>query len=350
MNHYNCIYYWKHKEIKGYEYIGKAKDLNKRTQQHLNNKSNKNIHYISFDKLFTNTNEWNLKILAENLPEEILDTTEAYYIQAYKTDEIGLNFTQGNKITIHEKERGKLRTTEDKNYNKNNTSNLSEMEIKLKNTIKTNEKDILNFIASYEEIKKNGPKKLFHAIQNTIIESKNLKPLFFKNEIIKKKHIHYTQSEKLQINPVTIRYVIFDIQLEDAKKAIKEALENDNVSDKEKEMIRNLLKNTIYEKIFIETENKQEEIIQTKHEINEILEEKKSGCYVATCVYGSYEHEKVKTLRNYRDTKLSKNYLGKIFIKTYYTISPTIVKYLGENKLFKKINKKILDKIITKIK
>jgi hypothetical protein len=77
---------------------------------------------------------------------------------------------------------------------------------------------------------------------------------------------------------------------------------------------------------------------------------KKSGCYVATCVYGSYEHEKVKILRNYRDTKLSKSLLGKLFIKTYYTISPTVVKYLGDNKLFKKINKKILDKIITKIK
>jgi hypothetical protein len=78
--------------------------------------------------------------------------------------------------------------------------------------------------------------------------------------------------------------------------------------------------------------------------------EKKSGCYVATCVYGSYEHEKVKVLRNYRDTKLSKSYLGRLFIKTYYAISPTVVKYLGNNKSFKKFNKKILDKIINKIR
>ena len=52
----------------------------------------------------------------------------------------------------------------------------------------------------------------------------------------------------------------------------------------------------------------------------------KSGCYVATCVYGSYDCPEVWTLRRYRDEHLAKSVFGRVFIRCYYSISPCIVK------------------------
>ncbi|WP_106764174.1 DUF2726 domain-containing protein [Pseudoruminococcus massiliensis] len=73
------------------------------------------------------------------------------------------------------------------------------------------------------------------------------------------------------------------------------------------------------------------------------------GCYVATCVYGSYDCPQVWTLRRFRDFKLSKSFLGRLFIKTYYKISPKIVKLFGKQKWFKVFWKKRLDKMVFRL-
>lgn len=75
----------------------------------------------------------------------------------------------------------------------------------------------------------------------------------------------------------------------------------------------------------------------------------KNGCYVATCVYGSYDCPEVWTLRRYRDFYLHERWWGKLFIKVYYAVSPTIVKIFGKSKWFNKINKAILDKKVNKL-
>ena len=72
----------------------------------------------------------------------------------------------------------------------------------------------------------------------------------------------------------------------------------------------------------------------------------KSGCYVATAVYGSYDCPQVWTLRRYRDYTLAETWYGRIFIHTYYAISPTIVKLFGNKTWFKKMWKGKLDKMI----
>lgn len=74
------------------------------------------------------------------------------------------------------------------------------------------------------------------------------------------------------------------------------------------------------------------------------------GCFIATAVYGDYNHYQVKVLRNYRDNKLLTNRFGKIFVKMYYIISPPIAGILRENKTFAEFVRKILDKVIEKIK
>lgn len=73
------------------------------------------------------------------------------------------------------------------------------------------------------------------------------------------------------------------------------------------------------------------------------------GCYVATCVYGSYDCPEVWTLRRFRDHHLSSSIWGRLFIKTYYAVSPTIVKYFGNTKLFQAFWKKRLDKLVNKL-
>lgn len=70
------------------------------------------------------------------------------------------------------------------------------------------------------------------------------------------------------------------------------------------------------------------------------------GCYVATCVYGSYDCPEVWTLRRFRDDTLDATWYGRLFIKCYYAISPTIVKWFGDTRWFKSFWKKRLDKMV----
>lgn len=74
------------------------------------------------------------------------------------------------------------------------------------------------------------------------------------------------------------------------------------------------------------------------------------GCYIATAVYGSYDCPQVWTLRRYRDKTMSKNIFGRLFIRIYYSISPTMVKLFGDKKWFIRLFRASLDKIVNKLK
>lgn len=84
-------------------------------------------------------------------------------------------------------------------------------------------------------------------------------------------------------------------------------------------------------------------------EIEEIEEATSGGCYVATCVYGSYDCPQVWTLRRYRDYKLDATWYGRAFIKTYYAVSPTLVKWFGNTNWFKNLWKGTLDSMVAKL-
>lgn len=73
------------------------------------------------------------------------------------------------------------------------------------------------------------------------------------------------------------------------------------------------------------------------------------GCYIATAVYGSYECPQVWTLRRYRDYTLATTWYGRVFIRTYYAISPTLVKWFGHTEWFKKLWKNKLDRIVANL-
>lgn len=76
---------------------------------------------------------------------------------------------------------------------------------------------------------------------------------------------------------------------------------------------------------------------------------RESGCFIATAIYGSYNCPQVWILRRYRDYSLSKTWYGRLFINSYYAISPTIVKHFGKRKWFVNIFKNKLDNIIVKL-
>ncbi len=75
----------------------------------------------------------------------------------------------------------------------------------------------------------------------------------------------------------------------------------------------------------------------------------KKGCYIATCVYGSYDCPEVWVLRRYRDYTLAETRLGRLFIRLYYMISPTLVGLFGEQTWFRNSWKALLDRFVGKL-
>lgn len=73
------------------------------------------------------------------------------------------------------------------------------------------------------------------------------------------------------------------------------------------------------------------------------------GCYVATCVYGSYDCPEVWTLRRYRDYTLDESWLGRLSVKIYYAVSPIMVRWFGKTTWFKKMWKPFLDKMVANL-
>jgi hypothetical protein len=126
---------------------------------------------------------------------------------------------------------------------------------------------------------------------------------------------------------------------------MKELTSSTLLSDKEMKYFTDVL-NTMEQ----ETEKLARDIDNQKDgSKNKNVPTKKEGCYIATAVYGSYESPEVLKLRKFRDNVLKKHMLGRLFIKTYYTISPTLANKL---KKYPKINNKvkhILDKFVNKL-
>ncbi len=116
-----------------------------------------------------------------------------------------------------------------------------------------------------------------------------------------------------------------------------------------------------YEPDFIDRDaaKKEAQYKQLSNDINNLLkdieetekqiERSSSGCYIATAVYGSYDCPEVWTLRRYRDNTLASSWYGRSFIRFYYALSPTLVKWFGKTKWFKSIWKPSLDHIVKKL-
>ena len=132
----------------------------------------------------------------------------------------------------------------------------------------------------------------------------------------------------------------------------KENLSNFNSSNSNKINKRLELIYLYYEleKIILSNDEvKNDWILSRNEEINNSTNKKKQGCYVATCVYGSYDCPQVWTLRRFRDYTLTKTWYGRLFIKVYYAISPSLIRIFGNTKWFKNMLKPRLDRMVKKL-
>ncbi|MBQ9618153.1 MAG: hypothetical protein IJR48_07295, partial [Oscillibacter sp.] len=70
------------------------------------------------------------------------------------------------------------------------------------------------------------------------------------------------------------------------------------------------------------------------------------NCYVATAVYGSYDCPQVWTLRRFRDDVLSQTWYGRLVIRAYYAVSPTVIQLFGEKDWFQNFFRDKLDNFL----
>ena len=70
------------------------------------------------------------------------------------------------------------------------------------------------------------------------------------------------------------------------------------------------------------------------------------GCYIATMVYGDYNHPQVQVLRSFRDQCLLTNHIGRLFVKFYYWVSPKLVRILYDKKSINAAIRFVLNKFI----
>lgn len=84
----------------------------------------------------------------------------------------------------------------------------------------------------------------------------------------------------------------------------------------------------------------------TVHSRAEELKKANSECFIATAAYGTPYDSKIDVLRNWRDDSLREFYIGRKFIKIYYSLSPPIANIVSKSKILRALVRVILSPII----
>ena len=75
-----------------------------------------------------------------------------------------------------------------------------------------------------------------------------------------------------------------------------------------------------------------------------------SGCFIATAAYGTPFAKEIDVLRNWRDDFLEASYPGRLFIRTYYSLSPPVADNISESDGKRKIVRTALSPIVKVLK
>lgn len=137
--------------------------------------------------------------------------------------------------------------------------------------------------------------------------------------------------------PIITLWSSYGINTEYIKKRINETIENVPIQ-------------RVHHFIRVQSDKMMESEIDSKSTHDQESTLRKKGCFVATCVYGSYDCSQVWVLRRYRDNVLAEKWYGKVFIKAYYFIGPALVRWFGESKWFKMVWRGKLDRMVHKLK
>lgn len=81
---------------------------------------------------------------------------------------------------------------------------------------------------------------------------------------------------------------------------------------------------------------------EARKEIENIKAKKKSGCFIATAVYGSETAIEVLVLRSFRDSILYSSKIGSSFVRIYYFLSPPVANLLKKNFLLRNLVRKYI--------
>ena len=73
--------------------------------------------------------------------------------------------------------------------------------------------------------------------------------------------------------------------------------------------------------------------------------EKSGSCFIATAVYGDYDHPQVIRLRAFRDHFLSDSIFGRLLIKIYYSVGPYLAILPTRSRVTKRLLRLILDRL-----
>lgn len=69
-------------------------------------------------------------------------------------------------------------------------------------------------------------------------------------------------------------------------------------------------------------------------------------CFVATAAYGDYGHPTVRTLRAFRDRVLAKSVAGRLFIDTYYALSPPAAQAIAKQEVLRGATRVALEPLV----
>jgi len=92
--------------------------------------------------------------------------------------------------------------------------------------------------------------------------------------------------------------------------------------------------------------SKRDDSIKISYREPSIKAKQKSGCFIATAVYGDSEAYQVKMLRCFRDNQLEKRIIGKLFVDVYYNVSPSIAEFIRKYKVLTCLIRRTLDVIV----
>jgi hypothetical protein len=92
--------------------------------------------------------------------------------------------------------------------------------------------------------------------------------------------------------------------------------------------------------------SKGDDSIKISYREPSIKAKQKSGCFIATAVYGDSEAYQVKMLRCFRDNQLEKRIIGKLFVDAYYKVSPSIAEFIRKHKVLTGLIRRTLNVIV----